>query len=118
VLVVDDDGIMSASLQCLVAALGHRVEIAASGEEALARVEAGLCPGLVLLDVNMPGLGARGTLPRLRRLLPGVPVILMTGLPDQGVLELARTHPLVSLLAKPFALEDLRRHLMVLVPGN
>jgi len=34
---------------------------------------------VVILDMNMPGLGGIGTLPRLRALLPTVPVLLSTG---------------------------------------
>jgi PAS domain S-box-containing protein len=111
VLLVDDDELVNDSLQGLLAALGHQAEPAASGEEALAKVERGYRPELVLLDVNMPGLGAQGALPRLRQLLPEVPIVLVTGKADQAVLDLARSQSNLSLLPKPFNLEDLRQHL-------
>ena len=53
---------------------------AASGAEALALLEAGCRPDVILLDVMMPELDGPGTLARLRQ-LPGhetTPVIFMT----------------------------------------
>jgi len=117
VLLVDDDEFMNASFLGLLDALGHRAESAGSGEEALARLEGGFRPEVVFLDVNMPGLGGQGALPRLRQLLPGVPIVLVTGKADQAVLDLARAHPNVTLLPKPFTLEELRRHLGALAPA-
>jgi len=91
--------------------MGHTVATVGSGEEALARLEGGLRPGVVILDLNMPGLGGAGTLPRLRRLCPGLPVILATGRADQTALDLVAGHEGVTLLAKPFGLKDLRARL-------
>ena len=46
-----------------------------------------------------------------------MPVVLVTGRADQAVLDLARAHPEVTLLPKPFSLEELRRHLGALAPA-
>ncbi|MEI6291850.1 MAG: response regulator, partial [Chloroflexota bacterium] len=87
------------------------VTTAQSGEEALAALEAGFEPDLVILDINMPGLGGIGTLPRLRVLRPAVPVLLSTGRTDQTALNLASAHLGVTLLSKPFGLRELQKHL-------
>ena len=108
VLLIDDDDLVQVSSQGLLEAMGHRVTVAASGEEALARLGDGLAPDLVILDLNMPGLGGAGTLPRLRALRPRLPVLLATGRADQAALDLVRGHPGVSLLPKPFAMEELQ----------
>jgi CheY-like chemotaxis protein/anti-sigma regulatory factor (Ser/Thr protein kinase) len=107
VLVVDDDELIRKSSRTLMEVLGHDVVTAAGGEEALDALRKGLVPDLVILDMNMPGLGGAGTLPRLRALLPEVPVILATGRANQEALSLVERHPGVSLLAKPFSLADL-----------
>jgi PAS domain S-box-containing protein len=114
VLLVDDDEIVQFSIKGLLDVLGHATTLAASGEEAMARVSAGLSPDLVLLDMNMPGLGGAGTLPLLRRALPRVPVLLSTGRADQTALDLAAAHAGVFLLPKPFDLEELSRSLEAL----
>jgi PAS domain S-box-containing protein len=111
ILLVDDDELIQSSMLGMLDLLGHRPSLAASGEEALARVEGGLRPNVVILDMNMPGLGGAGTLPRLRALLPAVPVLLTTGRADQAAQNLVQAHPHVTLLSKPFGMKELQAHL-------
>jgi PAS domain S-box-containing protein len=111
VLLVDDDELIQSSIQALLEALGHAAFMVPSGEAALTAVEEGFRPDVVILDMNMPGLGGKGTLPRLRTLLPQVPVLLSTGRADQAALELAEAHPHVTLMPKPFALKELQARL-------
>jgi len=119
VLLVDDDDLIQSSVQMLLAVLGYSaVTPARSGEEALGLLEAGFEPDLVILDLNMPGLGGAGTLPRLRSLRPGLPVLLSTGRADQTALNLASGLPGVTLLAKPFGLRELQKHLEDLGLGS
>jgi DNA-binding response OmpR family regulator len=66
---------------------------------------------VVILDVNMPGLGGAGTLPRLRALRPDVPVLLTTGRVDQTTLGLLTAHTRVTLLPKPFNVSELQMSL-------
>ncbi len=117
VLLVDDDDLTLSAIQVILAALGHAETTVASGEEALEHLHAGLDPEVVILDINMPGLGGTGTLPRLRALRPTLPVILITGRVDQSAITLAEAHPGVRLLAKPFAMADLQRCLQELLPA-
>ncbi len=111
VLVVDDDVLIQSALLTMLEVLGHRAVGTSNGEEALARLEGGHQPDLVILDMNMPGLGGAGTLPKLRALRPTTPVLLATGRVDQSATDLARTHPFVTLLSKPYGLEELRQRL-------
>jgi two-component system, cell cycle sensor histidine kinase and response regulator CckA len=115
VLVVDDDDLLQLSLCTLLETLGHAPEAVASGEAALARLEAGASFDLVILDLNMPGLGGAGTLPLLRRLRPELPVVLATGRATQQAANLAAATVAVSILAKPFSLEELKAHLSVVL---
>ena len=111
VLLIDDDDLIQYSLREVIEALGCQVQSAYSGEEALAALEAGAEPGLIILDLNMPGLGGAGTLPRLRALRPGLPILLSTGRVDQTALDLAAAHEGVLLLPKPFTMGELEVHL-------
>ena len=108
ILVVDDDELIRKSTLMLVELLGHEATAAASGEEALALLEQGARPDLVILDMNMPGLGGKGTLPRLRALRPQVPVLLATGRTDQEAMLLVEGHPRVHLLPKPYSIQELQ----------
>jgi CheY-like chemotaxis protein len=111
VLLVDDDELIQSSMQAILEVLGHSVTSTRSGEEALAALEAGCAPDVVILDLNMPGLGGAGTLPRLRALRPTLPILLATGRADQTALDLIQAHPHVTLLSKPFSMKDLQKHL-------
>ena len=111
ILLVDDDELIQSSMQALLEVLGHRVFVALRGEEALAKLHAGLLPDLVILDMNMPGLGGAGTLPRLRALYPTLPVLLATGRADQAAVNLVEAHAYVTLLAKPFSMKQLQVYL-------
>ena len=117
-LIVDDDELILDSIQSMLEVLGHEVSKAPCGEDALAKLEAGYEPDVVILDMNMPGLSGVGTLPRIRALLPMVPIILSTGKTDQITLGLAANHPRVTLLPKPFGLRDLQRLLDTLGLGK
>ena len=108
VLLVDDDELIRASMDTLLQVLGHTATVAACGEEAIRLLEAGDPVELVILDMNMPGLGGAGTLPRLRALRPELPVLLATGRADQIALDLVAAHPHTALLAKPYSLDQLQ----------
>jgi PAS domain S-box-containing protein len=111
VLLIDDDELIQSSLRELLEVLGHTAIQALSGEAALALLEAGCQPDGVILDMNMPGLGGAGTLPRLRAARPEVPVLLSTGRSDDAALDLVKAHPRVALLSKPFTLRELQQRL-------
>jgi PAS domain S-box-containing protein len=114
VLVVDDDELVQKSMRGILEALGHDVAVASTGEEALARLEAGEEPDVVFLDMNMPGLGGKGTLPRLRAVRPTLPVVIATGRSDQTVMDLMAHNSGVTLLPKPFGIQQIRNHLELL----
>jgi CheY-like chemotaxis protein len=80
ILVVDDEYAIVEALSALLEDEGYRVLTAANGEEALGRIEDGLAPDLILLDVMMPRLDGREVL-RWLRSDPGrsrIPVVMMS----------------------------------------
>lgn len=108
ILLVDDDELIRLSMGMALESMGCQAIIVESGEEALEKLEQGLRPNLVILDLNMPGLGGEGTLPRLRELNADVPILLATGRADQHAQDLVQAHPGVHLLPKPFSVSKLR----------
>lgn len=111
VLLVDDDELIQQTVLHLLEALGHDPRLAPSGEAALRLLEGGYRPEVIILDMNMPGLGGRGTLPRVREHCPEVPVILATGRADQLDPEFLQSDPHLTLLPKPFSMSALGAHL-------
>lgn len=111
VLVVDDEEAVRSTLEAMLTYLGCEVVICESAEQALTMLEAGLDPNLVILDINMPGLGGVRALPRIRALRPELSIILSTGKMDQEALDRANFIPGISLLPKPYSLSNLRQAL-------
>ena len=63
----------------------------------------------VLLDFRLPDSSDLGLLARLRQLLPGTPVVLMTAFSTPDVIEEARQLGVFTVLDKPFELDALKR---------
>lgn len=90
VLICDDHRIVREGLRQFVMAVPgvERVATAASGEEVLARYGAER-PDLVLMDVQMPGLGGLEATRRLVRTHPDAKVIMLTALDDRDAVAAA-----------------------------
>jgi DNA-binding NtrC family response regulator len=78
ILLVDDDAAFRNVMAGELRRLGHEVVTAASGEEAVARVEQWE-PEIVLLDLRLPGMDGLETLKAIRRLNASIEVIMLTG---------------------------------------
>ena len=78
VLLVDDEEPFRETLAKLLRRRGINVATAASGEEALVLVEEQR-PGVVVLDVRMPGLDGLATLRRIKAVRPDTRVVMLTG---------------------------------------
>lgn len=115
VLVVDDSRVsrMMARQFILSARPQWLVEDAATGEEALEKVKT-VQPVLILVDVNMPGIGGMAAAEQLRSICPGTHISLVTanvqnatrnranelgiGFMEKPITE-ARIHALISALS-------------------
>ena len=77
ILVVEDDAALSEALVDTLALAGYRVDAAPTAEAALTALRREL-PGLVLSDVQMPGMDGHALLRSIKSVSPGLPVVLMT----------------------------------------
>jgi CheY-like chemotaxis protein len=82
VLVVDDDKAIRHSLKKVLEGGGYEVVLAADGLEAAARFVPGQFD-LLLLDLNLPSQSGWEVFERLTTMYPFVPVIIITGMPNQ-----------------------------------
>ncbi len=78
VLVVDDSPGIRSYLADLLELRGYRVDTAEDGRSALALLEAGAAPDVVLLDVMMPGQDGLATLRQVHELRPELPVVMLS----------------------------------------
>jgi signal transduction histidine kinase len=87
VLVADDDSAVREVTAGTLAQLGYRVLEAASGREALSKLEGpGGSVDLMLLDFAMPGMNGVEAAAEARRIHPDLPIIFLTGFADHEVL--------------------------------
>ncbi len=119
VMLVDDHGIMRASLRALLEKNGHEVVAeAATGEEALA-LASKLRPPVVLMDLEMPGTGGLAAIHRLSKLSPGSKVLILSAHDDEEyVLEAMTIGGVAGYLVKGDAPEELLGALRAVSSGK
>jgi CheY-like chemotaxis protein len=107
VLVVEDDADLVALLEMVLGDAGHRVRTAREGGEALARVAEAM-PGLILLDMRMPGMNgwefAREFRARHGR---AAPIVVVTA--AENARARAAEVGADGWLSKPFEIDDVLR---------
>lgn len=114
-LMDDEDAILSATSDML-SFLGHTVTVARSGEEAIElyrKAQATDSPfDVVILDITVPGgIGAEGTLPRLREIDPGVRAIISSGYATHPLLVNFAASGFAAALIKPYGFKELEESL-------
>lgn len=100
ILVVDDEVDACRVLQSYLVTLGHTVDYALSGEEALEKVGQEP-PDLVLLDLRMPTMDGMETLKHLKSMRPGIAVIILTAVHQRELGETGMHLGAVDYLTKP-----------------
>ncbi len=109
ILVVDDEPGVREMLRIALARDGHRVVTAASGEEALERLQGEGCD-LLVTDLAMPGMDGVELLRRVQEAAPEVPSIVITAYGSKETAIEAMRHGAVNYLEKPFDVEEMRLH--------
>ncbi|GGF35524.1 hypothetical protein GCM10011611_47330 [Aliidongia dinghuensis] len=104
-LLVDDDPAVREVTGLMLGELGCDVVEAGSGSEALARLDDGLEVDIVAADVAMPGMNGHELVRRIRKRLPGIAVLLITGFADPALID--ESDGALVTLRKPFRRVDL-----------
>jgi len=110
VLLVEDEVALRHLAARALERRGYRVIEAPDGRRALAMAEQH--PGrihLLLTDIVMPGTNGKTVADELRRRIPGIKVIYMSGYTDDTMIDRGVLEPGVPLVRKPFDVGDLVR---------
>ncbi len=107
ILVVDDDETVRTVTRRMLEQAGYTVHLAADGAEALARYREHPGVDLVLLDMTMPHMDGEETFRELRRIDPGVRVLLTSGYNEQDATERFAGKGLAGFIQKPYRPQDL-----------
>jgi two-component system cell cycle sensor histidine kinase/response regulator CckA len=88
ILIIDDDAIVRESMRRVLEGVGYEVVVSPDGHEATVRSGA-VEIDLVLLDLNLPRESGWDVFARLATRCPLIPVVIMTGVPNQNRTALA-----------------------------
>jgi CheY-like chemotaxis protein len=105
ILVVDDDKGVRDTMAALLSDLGYDVTVAADGAEALILFQDSTF-GLVLTDLNMPGMDGWSLAGRIKK-DSSTPVVLITASDRRSVEARIQDSAVDSFLFKPFRVEEL-----------
>jgi CheY-like chemotaxis protein len=110
ILVVDDEPIVAGAIADILGLEGYEVELAKNGREALERIAA-RSYDLILCDLQMPELDGAGLYRELERQQPSLlrRLAFVSGSTDVPEYASFCQRTAVTLLGKPFTLEDLLR---------
>ena len=119
VLVVDDSATMLLSLKTSLEIAGFAVETADDGIKALAKLQAGTKPDLIITDVNMPNMGGMDLIKRVRA-LPGfrfTPILTLTTESAADQRQEGKKLGATGWLVKPIGGADLLKVIKQVLPG-
>ncbi|MCP3734239.1 PAS domain S-box protein [Sphingomonas sp. RP10(2022)] len=108
-LLVDDEDLVRMSTADMLVDLGYEVVEASSAEEALALLQNGIEPDLVVTDHLMPGMSGAHLARELKAHRPGLPVLIVSGYAEADGID-----PDIARLTKPFRIADLAESLSAL----
>ncbi len=104
-MICDDEEAIAWALRKACEALGHKVLVAASAEEALTKA-AKIPPQAAFLDVRLPGMDGLTALAKLKTLAPDIKVIVITAHGNLSTAVKAIEGGAFDYLAKPFDLDQ------------
>jgi len=108
ILIIDDEISVCEVAKDMLTGLGYTVHVAHDGKEGVDYYQTRQGSiDLILLDINMPIMGGRDALELLRKLNPGVPIVIVTGYGKDTVETSKFSSEVNAFIQKPFQLETL-----------
>jgi two-component system, sensor histidine kinase and response regulator len=107
IAVIDDDYAMRLSCRKILAKAGYRVEVFENGAQGLEGV-ARCKPGLVVVDLKMPGISGMEVVSRVHELEPNTTIVVITGYATIDTAVEAMKCGAYDFLPKPFSPDELR----------
>ena len=107
ILVVDDDTSLRKMLEAVLTDDGYNIKEADDGQHAIEAVEEQFYD-LILMDIRMARMGGIEALKKIKKLSPGIPVILMTAYASVETAREALKSGAFDYLTKPLDIDELK----------
>ncbi|MBF0511811.1 MAG: response regulator [Candidatus Omnitrophica bacterium] len=108
ILVVDDKKVIGDYFNLTLGHYGHHISVAHDLPQALDAVKKeGF--DIAFMDMMMPGVNGVKVLEEIKALVPGLPVVMMSGFILDDMRTRAQSLGAVDFLKKPFEVDDIRR---------
>jgi CheY-like chemotaxis protein len=112
VLIMDDNSLLRDVLGLILSRLGHEVQYAAHGEEAIAlytRAHESQCPfDVVILDLKIQdGMGGKETMARILSIDTHAKAIIASGHVNSPVVTAYEHYGFLGVLVKPYGMKEL-----------
>ncbi|MFL6437232.1 MAG: sigma-54-dependent transcriptional regulator [Terriglobales bacterium] len=107
ILIVDDEPSMLRYTKTLLEVDNYSVETASSGFEAIKRVQEGLHPNLILLDMAMPSMNGLQTIEECKKIRPEQKIVVLSCVSDTSTVVQAIKLGALDYVTKPFYKSEL-----------
>jgi two-component system, NtrC family, response regulator AtoC len=107
ILIVDDEPSMLRYTKTLLEVDNYTVETASSGFEAVKRVQDGLNPSLILLDMAMPSMNGLQTIEECKKIRPEQKIVVVSCVSDTSTVVQAIKLGALDYITKPFYKSEL-----------
>ncbi|HCY88081.1 MAG TPA: hypothetical protein DHV36_23290 [Desulfobacteraceae bacterium] len=113
ILVVEDEPSLRKLCTRTLESLNYEVKSASNGGEALLLIEEKKWkPDLILTDVVMPEMSGKVLIDRLKRTLPDIKVLYMSGYTDDAIVHHGILNKETPFIQKPFTIEKLGKEIL------
>ena len=106
IVVVDDEKIVLDSCKRVLTSEGFEVLLATSVDNALKILETQI-PAVLLIDVKMPERDGMSLMEEIKRTLPDLPIVVMSGYPTNETISESVKKGAAGFIAKPFTPDEL-----------
>lgn len=120
IFLIDDSATVLMSMETILRKAGYDVAKASSGEEAVATLEKGLKPKLIITDIHMPGMNGIDLIRKVRGMngFQFIPILVVTTESQQAKRDEARAAKATGWLVKPVQPDDLLKVVKQIVPNG
>lgn len=117
ILVVDDSTVMVMSFKKMLEVSGMKVETSYDGVQAMAHLNDGLKPDLIITDINMPNMDGIEFIKQARAMLRFTPILALTTETQSAMRDEAKRSGATGWLVKPVKGPELMDAITQVLPG-